>query len=95
MNYKDQLLSIYPLPSITAEPNKNLNIVIPSKKVIGYDFDGVLHRSMSKYDPSGQGHPNVSIDNKVFTLLVCCGSCPNIGHPEVGKPPESLLMAYK
>lgn len=42
--YKKNLISLYPLK------NKIKNI--------GYDFDGVFHRSINKYTLNGQGHPN-------------------------------------
>ena len=37
---------------------------------VGYDFDGVLHRTMNKYERKGralyQGHPNFRMDTKLY-----------------------------
>jgi hypothetical protein len=51
--------------SVMVKTEKNGNIRF-SSKIIGYDFDGVLHRTMRKYDMNGQGHPNLKIDSSLY-----------------------------
>ena len=80
MQQKEQFLKVVELISNKYNIDKKiiLKIIIEiidelldkKRKTVGYDFDGVLHRSMSSYEIKMgsyyQGHPDFQIDTKLY-----------------------------